>query len=1012
MSKELIGIRPLIHSGSDDLESFLAWSAQIKLEMSEANPLLDKVLQNLAFSMHPIAGGDSFRTHSARELQIRSEGRQLGCLLVQRTKGETQLRVTKWLSATNGWKAWRQLNLSFLSRLLSSLLHVSFDDEQPASFLQPLLAWKELMVEHQELSESSLNMIAIATCQKEQEELGEHNRVNFQENSFQQQQKQDRPDQLVEGGQEGTHSPQPPAQRGKGEQQLPNSAQRTSRAKREELGQRGKEGRRKQQEKGEAYSPQPRAYQGKGKHARLPTQEFWCSYCWKKGHTAQACWWNASAQQQKHQQKNTLRSQRREKQLQKDHGDQPFADWLASNKSLMSSFEKQTQDKSLAMLETLDNSLAAEPWALLVDTGAATSVAPQSFAPHLELSPAPSTFQLATATGEAIKIFGLRHVHLQCQDLSFKVSFVIADVVTPILGLDTLMQHNLSLSFEHDQRFLVDKTGKRTQLEHMGRHLYLVACPLQHGLSTCFRGSLSDVIGFLPEDKEIHEQETALRSSSSTDLVEDRSFSESLHVHDQSSFVCVLCHEEVAVSGGELSDTSLHPCQQSKQPSSQDEQLHNKHPRSSLHRSEELEEAKGQELIHALSSACVYDLPDLAWKDPACVFRGHLSQSQLSARNSGQQMTHKLAARKGTRSSKSQVATGAESSTALHTVVSVGSPASFGGASLVALMVQLSVPSPLAKSELAYEESLKETEEALANTSLLQPSPVPSLTLTSLKLESLVARMYSSLCFQISMLVASIVKRDRFQLWGFQLTRAQLCRPESAKTSLQQKELARAASTAEKSLQQKALAAAYALTEQLCFMAQSHEDELTADRACGNLCFSPTRARQSFQLTRAQLCRQQSPDKSLQQRELAAAYALMAQFPECSTRASPIQLDAFRTGALQESGFQTGALPAAGSKAALETGFAATAFQDPGTAAAAALNAEKLQAEDRITRNFSRTRVDELEETTNFAAIGQELAKYIANLREISQKLSPKIFASLRSSRTTFHKNLTSMLVK
>ena len=71
MSKELIGIRPLIHSGSDDLESFLAWSAQIKLEMSEANPLLDKVLENLAFSTHPIAGGDSFRTHSARELQIR-----------------------------------------------------------------------------------------------------------------------------------------------------------------------------------------------------------------------------------------------------------------------------------------------------------------------------------------------------------------------------------------------------------------------------------------------------------------------------------------------------------------------------------------------------------------------------------------------------------------------------------------------------------------------------------------------------------------------------------------------------------------------------------------------------------------------------------------------------------------------------------------------------------------------------------------------------------------------------
>ena len=250
----------------------------------------------------------------------------------------------------------------------------------------------------------------------------------------------------------------------------------------------------------------------------------------------------------------------------------------------MSSFEKQSRDKSLAMLENMDNSLAAELWVLLVDTGAATSVAPKSFASQPELSPAPSTFQLATATGEAIKIFGLRHVHLQCQDLSFKVSFVIADVVTPILGLETIMQPNLSLSFEHDQSFLVNKAGKRTQLEHVGRHLYLVACPFQHGLSTCFSGSLSDVIGFLPEDKEIHEQETALRSSSSIDLVEDQkqeqdeqdslnfqchsvlhtSFSE----HVKGSFVCVLCDEEVAVSGGELSDPSFHLFQQPKKPSS------------------------------------------------------------------------------------------------------------------------------------------------------------------------------------------------------------------------------------------------------------------------------------------------------------------------------------------------------------------------------------------------------------------------------------------------------------
>ena len=61
----------------------------------------------------------------------------------------------------------------------------------------------------------------------------------------------------------------------------------------------------------------------------------------------------------------------------------------------------------------------------------------------------------------------------------------------------------------------------KTQLEHLGRHLYLIACPSQQGLSQCFIGSLSQVIGFQPADKELHEQRLADQSSSSSDLVED-----------------------------------------------------------------------------------------------------------------------------------------------------------------------------------------------------------------------------------------------------------------------------------------------------------------------------------------------------------------------------------------------------------------------------------------------------------------------------------------------------------
>ena len=63
--------------------------------------------------------------------------------------------------------------------------------------------------------------------------------------------------------------------------------------------------------------------------------------------------------------------------------------------------------------------------------------------------------------------------------------------------------------------------GDRTQLEYMGRHLYLLACPSQQGLSQCVIGSLSQqVIGFLPANKELHEQKLASRSYSSMSLHE------------------------------------------------------------------------------------------------------------------------------------------------------------------------------------------------------------------------------------------------------------------------------------------------------------------------------------------------------------------------------------------------------------------------------------------------------------------------------------------------------------
>ena len=210
---------------------------------------------------------------------------------------------------------------------------------------------------------------------------------------------------------------------------------------------------------------------------------------------------------------------------------------------------------------------------------------------------------------------------------------------------------------------------------------------------------------------------------------------------------------------------------------------------------------------------------------------------------------------------------------------------------------------------LAYEESFTETGDSLAKNNLPQLHPMPSLTLTSLELESCLESLYSTLCFLLSMLLAFSVERDRFQLWSFQLTRVQLCSSQS----LQEKELARSASTLETS---------------------------------------------------------------------------------------------FAAGAFDTAGF---AAAAAAAPAATASASCITSSSSPSRPRASAAPPSTTTT---TTTNFSRKRVDELEETNNFAAMGQELAKYIANLREISQNILPKNFRELEVIKDNFPQKLTSMLVK
>ena len=126
---------------------------------------------------------------------------------------------------------------------------------------------------------------------------------------------------------------------------------------------------------------------------------------------------------------------------------------------------------------------------ILIDTGAAISVAQKDFASQTELSPLEGTFQLKTITGNAIQAFGRRTVQLVGPELTLCVSFVIADVTQPLIGMDILIANQLSLITSNlHEYYLVNSLGAKTKLQPRGLQLYMPAFPQELGLST-LRGS-------------------------------------------------------------------------------------------------------------------------------------------------------------------------------------------------------------------------------------------------------------------------------------------------------------------------------------------------------------------------------------------------------------------------------------------------------------------------------------------------------------------------------------------
>ena len=167
--------------------------------------------------------------------------------------------------------------------------------------------------------------------------------------------------------------------------------------------------------------------------------------------------------------------------------------------NLLACISPKHNNNSSILGQDLKNKAA---WGIMIDTGAAISLAPVSFAPTTELSPLESTFQLRSVTGNLIKAYGRRTVDLRGSQLSFKVSFVIADVQQALLGMDIFMQEQLSLQRgSTNEHWLVNNLGERTQLQQRGHHLFLEACPCDSGLISYMRSSFQEENGSLLDDK-------------------------------------------------------------------------------------------------------------------------------------------------------------------------------------------------------------------------------------------------------------------------------------------------------------------------------------------------------------------------------------------------------------------------------------------------------------------------------------------------------------------------------
>eukprot|EP00971_Amphidinium_carterae_P345958 6487169-Amphidinium_carterae.1 len=209
-----------------------------------------------------------------------------------------------------------------------------------------------------------------------------------------------------------------------------------------------------------------------------------CYLCGKPGHTADKCWWKGTIHNidQTNQQPpvwslpNDGASQMQ--MLQQQPPQSSALTTIMTQPQQMSQYETGSFNTAInsiyASTLTISKDYAktnqVRQWAILIDTGAITSVASREHFPHIPIRALrpQNAHNLTAINGEQINIYGIK------QNIAIPTTFIISDVNCAILGLATITNNNLLLRVQ-GQRGHLSKDQHEVQLHYIGNHFYLKA---------------------------------------------------------------------------------------------------------------------------------------------------------------------------------------------------------------------------------------------------------------------------------------------------------------------------------------------------------------------------------------------------------------------------------------------------------------------------------------------------------------------------------------------------------